>query len=115
MQYTSKMKMRVIPILRKYYQHVHEVPALLAMGFAAYLLTMKQDIQDDHAPYFKEKWQQLSPDGLVQEVLKNEALWGEDLTKYKGFAQAVTVMLNHLIIEGAATLIKRVSAETTVQ
>ncbi|RFM33902.1 tagaturonate reductase [Chitinophaga silvisoli] len=114
MQYTSKMKMRVIPILRKYYQHVHEVPALLAMGFAAYLLTMKQDIQDDHAPYFKEKWQHLSPGALVQEVLKNEALWGEDLSKYSGFPQAVTVMLNNLINEGAATLIKRVAAETTV-
>lgn len=114
MQYTSKMRMRVIPILRKYYQHVHEVPALLAMGFAAYLLTMQQDIQDDYAPYFKEKWQQLSPEALVQEVLKNEALWGEDLTKYKGFAQAVTVMLNNLINESAATLIKRVAAETTV-
>ncbi|WPV64151.1 tagaturonate reductase [Chitinophaga sp. LS1] len=114
MQYTSKMKMRVIPILKKYYQHVHEVPALLAMGFAAYLLTMKQDIQDDHAAYFKEKWAQLSPEALVQEVLKNEALWGEDLTRYKGFAQAVTVMLNNLINEGAATLIKRVAAETTV-
>jgi len=114
MQYTSKMKMRVVPVLRKYYQHVHEVPALLAMGFAAYLLTMQQDIQDDHAPYFKEKWQQLSPEALVQEVLKNEALWGEDLTKYKGFAQAVTVMLNNLISEGAAALIKRVAAETSV-
>lgn len=114
MQYTSKMKMRVVPVLRKYYQHVHEVPALLAMGFAAYLLTMQQDILDDHAPYFKEKWQQLSPEALVQEVLKNEALWDEDLTKYKGFAQAVTVMLNNLISEGAAALIKRVAAETSV-
>lgn len=114
MQYTSKMKMRVVPVLRKYYQHVHEVPALLAMGFAAYLLTMQQDIQDDHAPYFKEKWQQLSPEALVQEVLKNETLWGEDLTKYKGFAQVVTVMLNNLMNEGAATLIKRVAAETSI-
>ncbi|WP_440134725.1 tagaturonate reductase [Chitinophaga sancti] len=114
MQYTSKMKMRVIPVLRKYYQQVHEVPALLAMGFAAYLLTMKQDIQDDHGAYFKQKWQQLSPESLVQEVLKNQELWGEDLTKYKGFAQAVTVMLNNLINDGAAALIKRVSAETSV-
>jgi tagaturonate reductase len=114
MQYTSKMRMRVIPVLRKYYQHVHEVPALLAMGFAAYLLTMKQDIQDDHAPYFKEKWQQLAPGALVQEVLKNEALWGEDLSKYKGFSQAVTVMLDNLMNEGAAALIKRVAAETTL-
>lgn len=117
MQYTSKMKMRVIPILKKYYQHVHEVPALLAMGFAAYLLTMRADkdvIQDDHADWFKTQWQQHTPDTLVQVVLQNETLWGEDLTAYKGFAQAVTVMLNNLISEGASTLIKRVSAETTV-
>jgi tagaturonate reductase len=117
MQYTSKMKMRVIPILKKYYQHVHEVPALLAMGFAAYLLTMRGDkdaIQDDHAAWFKTQWQQHTPDTLVQEVLQNVSLWEEDLTSYKGFAQAVTVMLNNLISEGASTLIKRVSAETTV-
>lgn len=115
MQYTSKMKMRVIPILVRHYQRLEEVPALMALGFAAYLLFMRDgQVTDDHAGYFKEKWQQLEPAVLVQTVLRNQALWGTDLAQLPGFAHAVTVMLGALLNEGASSLIRRVSEETTI-
>ncbi|SHN39552.1 tagaturonate reductase [Chitinophaga sp. CF418] len=115
MQYTSKMKMRVIPVLQRHYQRFEEVPALTALGFAAYLLFMREgNVTDDHAGYFKEKWQQLEPAVLVQTVLKDVALWGTDLTALTGFAHAVTVMLGALLNEGAGSLIRRVSVETTI-
>ncbi|MCF6404293.1 tagaturonate reductase [Chitinophaga filiformis] len=115
MQYTSKMKMRVIPVLQRHYQRYEEVPALMALGFAAYLLFMRDgNATDDHAGYFKEKWQRLEPAVLVQTVLKDAALWGTDLTVLTGFAHAVTVMLGALLNEGAVSLIRRVSEETTI-
>ncbi|PSL24956.1 tagaturonate reductase [Chitinophaga ginsengisoli] len=115
MQYTSKMKMRVIPVLQHHYQRFEEVPALMALGFAAYLLFMRDgNVTDDHAAYFKEKWQRLEPVVLVQTVLKDTWLWGTDLTAFTGFAHAVTVMLGALLTEGAISLIRRVSEETTI-
>lgn len=115
MQYTSKMKMRVIPVLQHHYHRFEEVPALMALGFAAYLLFIREGNEtDDHAAYFKEKWQQLEPAVLVQTVLKDTALWGTDLTALPGFAHAVTIMLGGLLNEGAASLIRRVSEETTI-
>lgn len=115
MQYTSKMKMRVIPLLVRHYQRLEEVPALMALGFAAYLLFMRDgEVTDDYADYFKEKWQRLEPAVLVQTVLKDTALWGVDLTQLPGFAHAVTIMMGALLTEGAASLIRRVSEETTI-
>jgi tagaturonate reductase len=115
MQYTSKMKMRVLPVLQRHYQRGDEVPALMALGFAAYLLFMREGpVTDDHAPYFREKWEQLEPAVLVQTVLKDTVLWDTDLSQLKGFAHAVTIMLGALLNEGAASLIRRVSAETTI-
>ncbi|SDH58310.1 tagaturonate reductase [Chitinophaga filiformis] len=115
MQYTSKMKMRVIPVLQHHYQRYEEVPALMALGFAAYLLFMRDgNVTDDHAAYFKEKWQRLEPAVLVQTVLKDTTLWGTDLTTLTGFAHAVTVMLGALQTEGALSLIRRVSEEITI-
>jgi tagaturonate reductase len=114
MQYTSKMKMRIVPVLQKHYQRSHEVPALIAVGFAAYLLFMRsEDVKDDHAAFFREKWERLEPAVLVRNVLSDVSLWGTDLTAFKGFAHAVTVMLAALLNDGAATLIKRVSGELT--
>ncbi|PWV51708.1 tagaturonate reductase [Chitinophaga sp. S165] len=115
MQYTSKMKMRVIPVLQHHYHRFEEVPAFMALGFAAYLLFMREgNVTDDYAAYFKDKWQRLEPAVLVQTVLKDTALWGTDLTALTGFAHAVTVMLKALLNEGANSLIRRVSEETTI-
>lgn len=115
MQYTSKMKMRVVPVLQRHYQRSAEVPALMALGFAAYLLFMRDfNTTDDHTAHIKEKWQKLEPAVLVITVLKDTALWGADLTQLNGFAHAVTIMLGALLNEGARSLIGRVAEETTI-
>lgn len=115
MQYTSKLKMRVVPILTSHYHRSEEVPALIALGFAAWLLFMKGNrATDDHAALLSSKWQQLEPAALVKDVLADQMLWGTDLTALKGFTQAVTVMLSALMQEGAPSLIRRISEETTI-
>jgi tagaturonate reductase len=101
-QYTTKMKMRNIPILLEYYREFGKAPELFAMGFAAYLQFMKGEkevngtyygesngsyypINCNFAPYFYEAWQDFN----LEKVLSNRSLWGEDLTQLEGFADAV--------------------------
>ncbi|MBS1750665.1 MAG: tagaturonate reductase [Bacteroidetes bacterium] len=105
-QYSSKMKMRVIPVLLKYYSDFNKTPAHIAKGFGAFLAFMKPvkkdgnvfygewkgksySINDDNADYFYEHWQKNTTDKLVPAILSDINFWGTDLTKLPGFAEAV--------------------------
>ena len=114
MQYTSKMKMRVIPVLVRYYSIYDLVPQNMAKGFAAYLLFMKAvkkngniyegelngklyPVNDDKAAYFYEQWQKHGETGIVKAVLSDIALWDVDLSALPGFAEAVEENLRKLL------------------
>ncbi len=119
MQYTSKMKMRNIPVLIRYYEMQETPPEYISLGFAAYLLFMKAvkkegdkyygslngqfyTVNDDKAAYFYELWQLHSPAQLVDAVLQDDGLWGVDLSRLKGFADSVKEKLESIMSEGAA-------------
>ncbi|WP_201984191.1 tagaturonate reductase [Hymenobacter rubidus] len=122
MQGTMKMQMRNVPTLLHYYQQHSAVPHYIALGFAAYLLFMRNTatgpstgegeangksytIQDDRAGYFADLWARFSPEELATAALRNTALWGTDLTRLPGFAEKVSQYLTQLLEEGApATL-----------
>ena len=123
MQYTSKMKMRNVPVILKYAERIKTVPENIALGFAAYLLFLKpvnkkQDkfygewqgkeyvIQDDFAAYFFEKWSKLTPAQLADEVLADVSLWGADLSAIPGFAQAVKDNMASLLEAGVSKTIQ---------
>jgi tagaturonate reductase len=118
MQYTSKMAMRTIPVLQRYYELYKKVPEHFALGFAAYLLFMKSvkqeqntffgesngvfyPIKDDQAGYYFELWQSNDAEQVVHTVLRNEQLWNTDLSQVDGFEAAVSQRLHELIHEGA--------------
>ena len=120
MQYSSKLSMRVVPVLIKYYEIYKKPPELISIGFAAFLLFMrpvKKDltkyygiqnnehylINDERAPYFFSLWQKVSVDDLVHTLLANEELWQTDLRKLDGFANAVTKHLKAMIRSGPLT------------
>lgn len=106
MQYSSKMKMRDIPVLLRHYEQRNTPPPRFALGFAAYLLFMRggnYPINDDKAGYFLELWQSNEPAEVVTKVLKDKSLWGADLTQLNGFEKAVRENLELLINKGAAT------------
>ncbi len=113
MQYTSKMRMRNMPVLKKYYERKSKVPIHMALGFAAYLLFMKCEkggdgkfygnangtsylVNDDSAEYFAAAWEGADASSLVKKVLGNTALWEYDLTLLDGFEEAVTQNLKQL-------------------
>ncbi|GAB4094022.1 tagaturonate reductase [Flaviaesturariibacter terrae] len=116
MNYSSKMKMRCIPVLQEHYRRYGSVPELMVLGFAAYLRFMKavelKDgkyygelngtpylIQDDMAPQFYRRWAGLTVPALVRDVLR-DSFWGVSLSELPGFADAVTDKLNALLQNG---------------
>lgn len=132
MQYSSKMKLRCIPVLLKHYQNNHSVPELFALGFAAYLyfmkaVTRKEDqyygelngesylIQDDQAGVFYKRWAGLTTASLVDEVLGDTVFWGEDLQMLPGFAEAVKDKLNLIISNGAYEALEAVLSKKVVE
>ncbi len=127
LQYSSKMKMRNIPVLQQYYQTTGSTPQHMALGFAAYLLFMKSVkntdgtftgnaggksyiINDDKAAALYELWGIDNTNNFVQKVLENTQLWGTDLTALPGFGPAVTAAIITIQQEGIAAAVQKVKA-----
>ncbi len=103
MQYTSKMKMRNVPVLLQHYKRQTTLPALISLGFAAYLLFMKggdYKVNDDKAALFAELWKVYDAAGVADKVLSDVTLWDTDLSQLPGFAAAVKENLEMLINKG---------------
>jgi tagaturonate reductase len=113
-QYSSKMRMRNIPMLLEHYKSTDSTPELFALGFAAYILFMKAvkkegekyygewngsvyPIEDEKAADFYNKWNNFNAGQVVEQVLKDAAFWGTDLNVLPGFAQAVKENLDALM------------------
>lgn len=123
LQYSNKMKMRNVPLLEKHYQQDLDVPAHMALGFAAFLLFMKCElgedgkyygkannvaypVQDEQAEYFSRLWQNNKLKDVVGKTLGNLKLWGTDLTSLPGFAFAVEFYLDSIIQRGVMVTLK---------
>jgi tagaturonate reductase len=120
MQYSSKLGMRVLPVLHTYYERFRKTPELIAKGFAAYLLFMRPVkkegdkyygilgnqyylINDDRAEYFYGLWEEGSIDHIVGKMLANKELWNTDLNELSGFTESVTRQLKEFIRFGTLT------------
>ena len=132
-QYSSKMRMRNIPVIKKYYQQFGTTPEYMVLGFAAFLLFMKAEkdsdgkfigevngkkytINDDNILLYAEKRRRLNTDDFVNEILADENLWESDLSKLPGFAESVINMIHLLEKDGAlVTLTKIVSPKIIEQ
>jgi tagaturonate reductase len=124
LQGTMKMRVRVVPSILGYAARTGRVPPSLAFGFAAYLLFMRGDLQDErrqaglpvprdeHADRLRALWAPLleaddaSLGALVRGVCADEALWGADLTAVPGFAEAVTHQLARMERSGVAAALE---------
>ena len=114
LNYTSKMNMRNVALLEKWYSKNLVPPPYMALGFAAYIKFMDtekqgedyvQDIngqrivlQDEFAPVLFSYWQ--NKDTVVHDVLKDDSLWGKDLTTYPDFESTVTRFIEEINANG---------------
>jgi tagaturonate reductase len=105
-QDTSKLRIRAVPVVRQHYEKYGFVSARLALSFAAYILFMRMEVDDEgrykgvshgreytvideHAVDMHLKWSRYSGRTLVRHVLEDVRLWGNDLTIFDGFADQV--------------------------
>ncbi|MDI3321107.1 tagaturonate reductase [Pinibacter soli] len=127
LQYSSKLKMRIVPILHQYYKLFNTVPQHCALGFAAYILFTKPvkkeggkyygsfngtdyHINDDKAGYFYELWQNTVPEQIVAKVLRDRELWDADLSALEGFEDAVTEKFYAIQEHGALNVLSSLQA-----
>lgn len=126
-QFTSKMKMRNLPLLQRHYELNSNVPMHMATGFAAFLLYMKvtrkngkkyygerkgeeYEIRDDEAGYFQQAWENASPAGLTEKVMNNEELWEMNLAQLPGFMTAVQDQLQKMIQHGVLNTVEQLES-----
>jgi len=122
LNFTSKMRLRNIPLLIRKHRKDGVVPGCMSLGFAAFLLFMRcsptadgiyvgkaggqtYTVQDEQASYFSHLWEAANADALVVSVLSNVALWGLDLSTLDGLIESVSKDLHQLIQEGASAVI----------
>jgi tagaturonate reductase len=128
LNYTSKMKMRNVPLLTRYFEKFNKVPACMALGFAAYIVFMNSRkaadsayhgeingktfvIEDEKAAFFAEQWALGNTDTIAKAVLSNTGLWGTDLTQLKGLTTAVVQNINTILADGMAAALSKRSHE----
>jgi tagaturonate reductase len=117
MQYSLKMKSRVVPVLLEHYKHHSEAPAHISLGFAAFLLFMraeKKEGWDDKAGYFADLWARYPAEDVVIKALGDETLWGGDILLLKGFPEAVLEQLDILMNKGALAALALLSMKKSI-
>jgi tagaturonate reductase len=73
----------------------------------AYLIT------DDRAAQFHARWQHLSPEKLVDDVLR-DPFWEADLTSLPGFAGAVSASLKDMMENGIAEALEAILSKRMI-
>lgn len=103
--YSAKLKMRVVPVLLNYAKNFEKAPALMALGFAAYIRFMKPAsekdgnyygekngesylINDTKAAYLATLWKN-NPNNIVEVILSDISLWGSSLLDIPNFGACV--------------------------
>jgi len=129
-QYSSKIKMRVIPLLLNYYKINNTVPHCMALGFASFIRFMKvkqadngtftgsvnnkeYTVTDSQAGYFSKVWENADVSSVVEAILKNKELWDADLFILPGFREAIISQLNlimrDVIVENPLTQLNSIT------
>ena len=127
LQYSSKMKMRNVPLLAKHYSIRNDPPLHMALGFAAFLLFMRcrknengdyvgnanlSDylVKDDQVAFFSGLWELNDTAALVNKALAAKDIWGIDLNMLPAFGECVESFLRSLLHNGAMTTIRSLNA-----
>ena len=120
---TSKWHARNMPSFLEYIEKEGKLPPCLTMSFAAYIAFFSNDVQeltdaglvcrrpkgntytcsdDRWALEFYWEHRNDSVEELVHAVMKNEQMWGRDMTEIAGFEDAVVRGLHMIREQGAS-------------
>jgi len=97
----SKWRARVLPSFKDYYAERGEIATYITVGFS-YLMALYSSVEKRDDGYFvtlsdktvelkdeKAYLEYFSGGGSVEAFMTDSAVWGEDLTRYEGFASTV--------------------------
>ena len=119
---TSKWQARNMPSFLAYVEENGQLPPCLTMSFAAYIAFFSNNIQElnnnglvcrrpngDEYTCSDDRWvlefyydrKNTSAETLVHDVMTNEKMWGQDLTKVPGFEDATVQNLELIRKQGA--------------
>ncbi|MGB5554597.1 MAG: tagaturonate reductase [Flavobacteriaceae bacterium] len=119
---TTKFVARLLPTLKDYQRQQGTLPKRIVLGLACLIRFYKGEFNGEPIPvndnpevvkFFREAWQNaVGPDypleTMVQYILKNTAIWGEDLTSIKGLREMVTWYLMSIENNGIEQTIETV-------
>jgi len=128
LNFTSKMQMRNMPLIRKYYSQKNEVPPLITLGMAAYIVFMNTTkegadyvakvngktypVQDEFAGILYQYWQ--NPETAIDNILGDSRLWDKNLNDYPGFNAAIKNYVELLQNTGAKETLSNLHSERTI-
>jgi tagaturonate reductase len=115
----SKFRIRLAPSLVSYQTQYHKLPKRIVFAFAALIRFYKGawngkpiPLNDDAAitTWFHDQWQS-APDmhTLAINVLSNDSLWGQDLTRLDGLVDLLTPYLSTIDTDGIQSAIEQSS------
>jgi tagaturonate reductase len=104
LNYSSKVKIRVLPLLTTYYQRKGNLPGHIAEGFASYLALSIPDeeengqyfkwaggrrmrLQDELSPLLYQDFHSVGFAATVKKHLHNSVFWGFSLETLPGFSE----------------------------
>lgn len=105
----SKFKVRVLPSLLEYKKLNNTLPVNLTFSFACLLrfyqgtwMEQKLPVQDDKdiLDFFTKVWLTDNIEEVVHKSIKNEALWGQDLSTVEGLEHMLTMALEEIVSNG---------------
>ena len=126
----AKLRTRVVPTILEYHARLGRVPASLAFGFAAYVAFKRGDVHalrtsagpelpSDHSgEHLRDAWTLVDVDSddaitdFVRSVCADARVWGTDLTRVSGFADAVAEHLIRIVRQGITTALDAHLTET---
>jgi tagaturonate reductase len=129
LQNTAKMQMRNALTFKRYYEQTGQLPSLMCLGFAGYLLFAKAEkvengqffgksngnfykIKDDKAVFLNEHWQQVTQKDFkslrhfVESVLNDERIFEKNAFDLPNFASKIATYLQQLLQQGAIETLK---------
>lgn len=131
LNYTSKMEMRNVALLKGYCERFGTAPDFMALGFASYLLFMRgkqytnnahkaaignnYPINDPYAELFESLWQKAEPIQLAKTIMNNQNIWGIKLTNLVGFEQKVMAYLVDLLEKLPMDVVQEIVTENSIQ
>ena len=129
-QYTSKLKIRVLPVLLHFYKVFNYTPSFISFGFAAWIRFMKSKpegsifqgefngnnyiITDDYAQLLSEKWASSNGYAVVKDVLSDIQLWNTDLNQLPGFCKSVQGYLETIQQKGISIALHDLCIENSI-